>query len=148
MREPEFRKDKNEILLVDDDINVLSRHKDVLKLLNPISISTFLSTSLPLEYISLPQKKDSMFLILISMPIADVRGMIEHLKTHPLAYSIWVIMVSYSPDNIKREADFGMVIDYINKPISEEQLLSVFLKTPSLNVFLAETNTSICPKLD
>lgn len=147
MSEAEFeKKNRNEILVVDDDEIVLYIHQIVLEQLKPVSVSAFLSAGLALEYLSLPKKKDTKFLILldINMPIVDGWGMLELLKTDPLAAYISVIMVSSSSDvnDIKRSSDYAMVIDYISKPLSEEKLLSVLLETPFLQNFLTNPSSS------
>lgn len=139
MREAELD-NKNEVLLVDDDEISLYLNQVVIGHMEVKYISGFLAVEHALEYLSLPQQIERNFLMLldINMPVVDGWAMLEILKTHPLASSISVIMVSSSLDvnDIKRSSEYSMVIDYLVKPLNEQKLLSSQAKNPCLQKFL------------
>ena len=119
---------KRKIFVIDDDPMVLFIHEAILDesdLMDPIQC--FLSAEAALAAIDECEDMQAQFLLLldINMPVMTGWQMLDELMKHPRRENIFVVMVtsSVNESDEERAYSYGLVLDYISKPINTEDHL-------------------------
>jgi CheY-like chemotaxis protein len=120
------------ILLIDDDTIIDFLHRKLLSKAGIIApIITLYNGKTALEELSklnnhLNENDTVLALLDVNMPVLDGWGFLEELKAlYPsLKFNLDLFMLSSSnnPDDIRKSKNYPYVIDYLNKPLSVENI--------------------------
>lgn len=124
------------VIVIDDDAVVLFLHKLLIKKSKlPSHIRDFKNAEQALDYLNSRDSSTPLLIFLdINMPRCNGWEFLEHIENTPDANRIFVVMVTSSINlsDRKKAEKYSRVIDYIEKPLSEQACDEIHVKLLSL----------------